>query len=196
MEDLQKFIQRNLRRIMAAGGLVLSLFAISILMNTSPKSTFWMVTHSVPNGLKISAGDVELVKANLTTDSNHFEGGSDTVVGQYATRSLQVGDLIAVTDVSHSTANSSMSFLPIGVAVDDLPMDLVAGDLVDIYVIPRDQAILPAVVARRVVVQSIDQKSRSLGGNVAVSVVASTSITAIIVTSESQGRLVLARDAI
>ena len=196
MDDLQKFIQRNLRRIMAAGGLILSLFAISILLNTAPKSTFWMVTHAVASGSRISVGDIELVKANLTTDSTHFVVGSETVVGQYATRSLQSGDLIAITDITHSTSSSPMSFLPIGVAVDDLPMDLAVGDLVDIYVIPKDQSILPAVVAHRVVIQSLDQKSRSLGGSVAVSVVASSSTTAIIVTAESQGRLVLARDAI
>ncbi len=196
MDDLQKFMQRNFRRILAAGGVVLSLLAISLLLNTSPKTTLWMVVNPVPSGSKIAADDVKIVKANLMTDANHFESGSDNVIGQYATRLLQDGDLIALTDVTRSSANTTTSFLPIGIAVDDLPMDLAVGDLVDIYVIPKDQTILPALVARRVVVQSIDQKSRSLGGSVAVSVVASTSVSSIIVTAESQGRLVLARDAI
>ncbi len=196
MDELQNFIQRNLRRILAGGGLILSLFAISLLLNTSPKSSFWLMTHSVPIGSKILPGDVAMLKANLTSDSTHFEGSGDSVVGQYATRSLQTGDLIAVSDVSRSGVSTPMSFLPIGVAVDDLPMDLSVGDLVDIYVIPKDQSSLPAIVAHRVVVQSVDQKSRSLGGSVAVSVVADASITAIIVTAESQGRLVLARESI
>ena len=179
MDEIQNFIQRNLRRILAGGGLVLSIFAISLLLNTSPKSTFWLMTHSVSVGSKILPGDVATLKANLTSDSTHFEGSGDAVVGQYATRSLQSGDLIAVTDISHTGISTPMSFLPIGVAVDDLPMDLV-----------------PTIVAHRVVVQSVDQKSRSLGGNVAVSVTADASITSIIVTAESQGRLVLARDSI
>ena len=196
MDEIQNFIQRNLRRILAGGGFVLSIFAISLLLNTSPKSTFWLMTHSVSVGSKILPGDVATLKANLTSDSTHFEGSGDAVVGQYATRSLQSGDLIAVTDISHTGISTPMSFLPIGVAVDDLPMDLVVGDLVDIYVIPKDLLSLPTIVAHRVVVQSVDQKSRSLGGNVAVSVTADASITSIIVTAESQGRLVLARDSI
>lgn len=196
MDDLQRFVQRNLRRIAAIGGLLISLVAVSILLNTGPKTSLWMIVSPVASGSKIAAHDVELVKANLTTDSSHFEGSTDSVVGQYATRLLNVGDLIAVTDVNHSGTNNLTSFLPIGIAVNDLPVDLAIGDLVDIYVIPRDQTVLPALVAHRIVIQSVDQKSRSLGGNVAVSVDASALVTAIIVTAESQGRLVLARDAI
>jgi len=196
MDDLQRFVQRNLRRIAAIGGLLISLVAVSILLNAGPKTSLWMIVSPVASGSKIAAHDVELVKANLTTDSSHFEGSTDSVVGQYATRLLNVGDLIAVTDVNHSGANNLTSFLPIGIAVNDLPVDLAIGDLVDIYVIPRDQTVLPALVAHRIVIQSVDQKSRSLGGNVAVSVDASALVTAIIVTAESQGRLVLARDAI
>lgn len=196
MDDLQRFIQRNLRRIAAIGGLILSLLAVSILLNTGPKTSLWMIVNPVAGGSKITVHDIELVKANLTTDSNHFEGSSNSVIGQYATRLLHTGDLIAVTDVNHSGENNLKSFLPIGIGVNDLPMDLAVGDLVDIYVIPKDQSILPALVAHRVVIQSVDQKSRSLGGNVAVSVDATASVTAIIVTAESQGRLVLARDSI
>ena len=195
MDDLQKFIQRNFRRILAGGGLILSLLAFSVLLNSGPETSVWMATVSIPSGSKIVSNEVELVKANLTVDSHHYEGSADSVIGQYATRSLQSGDLIAVTDLSRTNKGPAANFLPIGVGVDDLPLDLVAGDLVDIYVIPKDASILPAVVARHVVVQNIDAKSRSLGGNVAVSILSSSTITSIIVTAESQGRLVLARDS-
>lgn len=194
MDDIQKFMQRHFRRILAIGGLILSLLALSVLLGTGPQSSLWMVKNPIPSGSKIAVDDVELVKANLTSDSNHFEGSRDGVVGQYAVRLLQSGDLIATTDISHDGTKSASSYLPIGVAVDDLPSELLVGDLVDIYVIPKDQTILPALVAHRVVIQSVDQKSRALGGNVAVSVIASNTITSIIVTAEAQGRLVLARD--
>ena len=194
MDDLQRFMQRNLRRILAGFGLLLSLLAISVLLNTTPKSLVWMATQTIPAGSRIMAKDVELVKANLASDSHHFEGSTDTVIGQFAGRLMQPGDLIAVTDVEQGSSHASAIYLPIGVAVDDLPADLAVGDLVDIYVIPKDQGVLPAIVAHRVAIQNIDVKSRALGGNVAVSVEATSAVTAIIVTAESQGRLVLARD--
>ncbi len=175
--------------------MLFSLFALSILLNSTPESSVWMATTSIPNGSKIVATEVKLVKANLAQDSHHYIAAAQSVIGQYSTRLLQNGDLIAVTDISHVTKNLTANYLPIGVAINDLPLDLTAGDMVDIYVIPKDQSILPAIVAHRVVVQNIDTKSRALGGNVGVSVVASSAITAIIVTAESQGRLVLARDS-
>lgn len=195
MDDLHKFIQRNFRRILAGGGLLLSFLALSILLNSSPQGSIWMVTTSIPSGSKIQASEVKLVKADLTEDSHHYVGGKETVIGQFTTRLLQSGDLIALTDIRRDAKNLAANYLPIGVAVNDLPLDLMAGDLVDIYVIPKDQSVLPAIVAHRVEVQNIDAKSRALGGNVGVSVVASSTITAIIVTAESQGRLVLARDS-
>ncbi len=194
MDDLHKFIQRNLRRIMATGALLLSLFAVAILLGSSSGSPIWMVTAAIPAGSKITPGEVQIVKANLTVDSGHFVPGNQVIVGQYATRLLQRGDLIAVTDLSGKNTIATAIFLPIGVAVNDLPGDLMVGDLVDVYVIPKDQTILPAVVAHHITIQSVDQKSRALGGSVAVSVAASASVATIIVTAESQGRLVLARD--
>jgi len=196
MDDLQKFMQRNLRRILAVGGLILSLLALSILLNNSPTTSLGMATATIPSGSKITAREVQLVKANLTLDSGHYVGGSETVIGQYATRLLHPGDLIAVIDLNRGMTNPTATYLPIGVSIVDLPADLAVGDLVDIYVIPKEQAVLPAVVAHRVAIQNIDQKSRALGGSVAVSVAASDTVAAIIVTAESQGRLVLARDPI
>ena len=195
MDDLQKFMQRNFRRMLAGAGLLISFLALIFLLNSGPETSVWMVTVPIPSNSKIFANEVKLIKANLTVDSSHYEGSADTVIGQYTTRALQSGDLITVTDLSRTTRSAMANFLPIGVAVNDLPLDLVAGDLVDIYVIPKDQSILPAVVAHRVAIQSVDTKSRSLGGNVAVSVLATSEITSIIVTAESQGRLVLARDS-
>jgi len=196
MDEIHKFIQRNFRRIVATGGILLSLVALSILLNKSPQDTVWMVAKAIPSGAKITATDVRQIKADLAVDSIHFLRSTDLVIGKYATRSLHPGDLIAVIDLSSETSNPTANFLPIGVAVNDLSGDLSVGDLVDIYIIPKDQTTLPAVVAHRVAISSIDQKSRSLGGSVAVTLSTTASIATVIVTAEAQGRLVLARDPI
>ena len=196
MDEIHKFIQRNFRRIVATGGILLSLVALSILLNKSPQDTVWMVAKAIPSGAKITATDVRQIKADLAVDSIHFLRSTDLVIGKYATRSLHPGDLIAVMDLSPESSNPTANFLPIGVAVNDLSGDLSVGDLVDIYIIPKDQTTLPAVVAHRVAISSIDQKSRSLGGNVAVTLSTTASIATVIVTAEAQGRLVLARDPI
>jgi hypothetical protein len=195
MDDLQKFIQRNLRRILATGALIFSLLALSLLLNSTPGGSFWIASAAIPAGAKISSSDVKLVKASLSENESHYFKGSEGVVGRIAARRLESGDLIAKSDLAVSTSANATTFLPVGVGVDDLPVDLLVGDLVDIYVIPKDSSTLPAVVARRVAVANIDQKSRALGGSVAVVLATNTSIAAVIVTAESQGRLVVARDS-
>jgi len=195
MDDLQKFIQRNLRRILATGALIFSLLALSLLLNSTPGGSFWIASAAIPAGAKISSSDVKLVKASLSENESHYFKGSEGVVGRIAARRLESGDLIAKSDLAVSTNANATTFLPVGVGVDDLPVDLLVGDLVDIYLIPKDSSTLPAVVARRVAVANIDQKSRALGGSVAVVLATNTSIAAVIVTAESQGRLVVARDS-
>ena len=196
MDQIQKFIQRNFRRILAIGGICLSLIALSILLNKSPQGAVWMVTKVIPSGGKIVASDVHLLKADLTVDSNHFLRSSDPILGKYSTRALHPGDLIATMDITSENSNPTANFLPIGVAVNDLSSDLSVGDLVDIYIIPKDPTTLPAVVAHRVAIASIDQKSRSLGGSVGVTLSTTTSVATLIVSAEAAGRLVLARDSI
>jgi len=195
MDDLIKFIQRNLRRIAAIAAIFISLLAISALSNSSPHSSMWIVKSSISQGARITAADVQLFQANVGSDAHHFASRSDAVIGRYATRLLVAGDLISMSDLSDHSSAVSASYLPIGVAVNDLPLDLSIGDRVDIYVIPKDQSVLPAVVARKVIIQSIDQKSRALGGSVGVSVSATDAVASVIVTAEAQGRLVIARDS-
>jgi hypothetical protein len=196
MDEFQKFIARNLRRILAAGGLLFSLLALSILLNKSPQGSIVMAMNPIPAGTKITAGNVKLVRADLSTDTSHYLTSITQALGQFATRALHAGDLLSITDVTHQSANPTVNFLPVGVAINDLPSDLAIGDLVDIYIIPKDQNSLPALVAHRVAVQNIDQKSRSIGGAVGVSLSTSSTVAAIIVTAEAEGRLVLARDQI
>ena len=195
MDDLQKFFQRNLRRIAALVAIFISLLAVSTLLNSSPRSSAWMVKSAIPASSKITANSVQLIRVNLAVDSEHFVGSADQVIGRFASRTLAPGDLITVNDLISHPENTGASFLPIGIGVNDLPMDLSIGDRVDIYVIPKDSTVLPAVVARHVVIQNIDQKSRALGGSVGVSLIANTSVTSLIVTAEAQGRLVIARDS-
>ena len=99
MDDLQKFFQRNLRRIAAVGAIFISLIAISTLLNSSPHTSAWMVKNPIPASAKITLNSVQLIEVNLSADSNHFVGSKDQVVGRFASRALQPGDLLTVNDL-------------------------------------------------------------------------------------------------
>ena len=195
MIDYQKFIQRNSRRIYASAALVAALFAGSILLNSGPTGTAWVVRNSISSGSIITALDVSSIQVNLATDAAHYVSAKEGVIGQFATRTLSPGDLISTSDVTRTSAASEVRYLPLGIALDDLPIAISAGDHADIYVIPKQASLGPALVVSNVSIHQIDNKSRALGGNVEIEVSVGIAAAMNLVDAESQGRLVVSRHA-
>jgi SAF domain len=195
MIDYQKFIQRNSRRIYASAALVAALFAGSILLNSGPTGTAWVVRNSISSGSIITALDVSSIQVNLATDAAHYVSAKEGVIGQFATRTLSPGDLISTSDVTKTSAASEVRYLPLGIALEDLPIAMSAGDHADIYVIPKQASLGPALVVSNVSIHQIDNKSRALGGNVEIEVSVGIAAAMNLVDAESQGRLVVSRHA-
>ena len=195
MIDYQKFIQRNSRRIYASAALVAALFAASILLNSGPTGTAWIVRNSISSGSLITALDISSIKVNLATDAGHYASAKDGVIGQFATRTLSPGDLISTSDVTRTGAASEVRYLPLGIALNDLPIAISAGDHADIYVIPKQASLGPALVVSNVSIHQIDNKSRALGGNIEIEVSVGIAAAMNLVDAESQGRLVVSRHA-
>jgi hypothetical protein len=195
MIDYQKFIQRNSRRIYASAALVAALFAGSILLNSGPTGTAWVVRNSISSGSIITALDVSSIQVNLATDAAHYVSAKEDVIGQFATRTLSPGDLISTSDVTRTSAASEVRYLPLGIALDDLPIAISAGDHADIYVIPKQASLGPALVVSNVSIHQIDNKSRALGGNIEIEVSVGIAAALNLVDAESQGRLVVSRHA-
>ena len=195
MIDYQKFIQRNSRRIYASAALVAALFAGSILLNSGPTGTAWIVRNSISSGSIITALDVSSIQVNLATDAAHYVSAKEGAIGQFATRTLSPGDLISTSDVTKTSAASEVRYLPLGIALDDLPIAISAGDHADIYVIPKQASLGPALVVSNVSIHQIDNKSRALGGNVEIEVSVGIAAAMNLVDAESQGRLVVSRHA-
>jgi hypothetical protein len=193
MEEIHKFIQRNSRRIFAGLILFAALMSMLVLSGSGPTSKAWIATRAIPAGTKVLRSDINLIKVNLTTDSDHYLSGSDSVVGRYLLRPLIAGDLISSANVMAKPIDATLEYVPVGIAANDFPSDLAVSDLVNIYVIPRDQATAPALIAMHVSIQRIDPKSQSLGGTVGISFAANAVVAHLIVDAESQGRLVIAR---
>jgi hypothetical protein len=195
MIDIQKFIQRNSKRIIAAGALLFSLFLFALLTGAGPSAQVWLVRSPIAAGSKIQSNEVVLTKVDLGTNAAHFFGAKDLVVGKYAVRALNVGDFLATTDTALASSGTGVSFLPIGVQAADIPTDLSAGDFADLYLIPKDASSSPALVLSHVDIASVDDKSRSLGGSVDVALSVNQSNAALVIDAESQGRLVVAINA-
>ena len=196
MIEIQKFIQRNSRRLLAVSALGIALLLVLTTGARGPQGYGWEVVNVIPAQAKLSAADISLVRVDLGSLSSQYFGKGDLVLGHYATHDLRVGTLIGPGDISQRPNRTGIAFLPIGLLATDISSNIQAGDFVDVYLIPKDQSTSPALVVSRVEVAQLDAHSRSLGGSVDISLNLTPSQAITVIDAESQGRLVVAVDAL
>jgi len=196
MIEIQKFIQRNSRRLLATSALGLALLVVLTVGSHGPQGYGWEVISPIPADEKLTSQNIALVRIDLGTLSSEYFGKVDSVVGKFTTHELLAGALLSSRDLTVTPSQHGVALLPIGLLASDIPVDIEPGNFVDIYVIPKDVGTSPALVVSRVEVAQLDVHSRSLGGSVNISLNVTPTQAILVIEAESQGRLVVATDAI
>jgi hypothetical protein len=195
MIEIQKFIQRNSKRLTAFSILGITLLVVLSTTTKGPRGYAWEVTTPIPTQSRVSATNISLVRVDLGTLSSGYLGKTELVVGQFASHALAAGTLLMPRDIALHPTMNGMALLPLGLLASDISPNIAPGDFVDVYVIPKDQTAAPGVVVTHIDVAELDLHSRSLGGSVDISLNVTASQAAMIIDAESQGRLVVATDA-
>jgi len=197
MFQLSTFIARNNRRIVAIGAIAISLLAAIGLATASQSATpMWVATHPLAPGAVISAADIARIDATLGSSQQNYYRASSRVIGNVVTRSIGLHEFIPLNAIAQVGAISDYRQLPIGIAKSDLPSDLGSGDRVDLYSIPKDPGKEPELVAGNVHIQTVDNKSRDLGGAVTVLFLVHEREIMPIINSLTTGRIVVVRNAL
>jgi len=195
MIEIQKFIQRNSRRLLATSALGLALLVVLTVGSHGPQGYGLEVISPIPADTKLTSQNIALVRIDLGTLSSAYFGKVDSVVGKFTTHELLAGALLSSRDLTVTPSQHGVALLPIGLLASDIPVDIEPGNFVDIYVIPKDVSTSPALVVSRVEVAQLDVHSRSLGGSVNISLNVTPTQAVLVIEAESQGRLVVATDA-
>ena len=90
--------------------------AVRKSLGSSPRATVVRVAegdtslaiHVIYHETIIVRLDVSTVKVNLATDSTHYISAKDLVIGQFATRTLNPGDLISISDFTRTSRASEV----------------------------------------------------------------------------------------
>jgi hypothetical protein len=144
----------------------------------------------------ISASDITRIEATLGISSKKYYSGSARLIGNVVTRPVGANEFIPQIALAQAGAATDMRQLPMGIAKSDLPADLGAGDRVDLYGIPKDAGSAPSIVVSDIRVQSVDNKSRDLGGAVTVLFLLHQRDLLSIMDALSAGRIVVVRHAL
>ena len=122
---------------------------------------------------------------------------SDVAIGLVATRTMLVGEVISVSDLSASADSLATSAVPISLRSVDLASGIMAGDPVDIYWVldsRNGEAVIdPILILGGVTLISLDDSRNSLGGDVAITVAIEETQVLRVLSATTQGRLVVVR---
>ena len=122
---------------------------------------------------------------------------SDEAIGLVATRTMLVGEVISVSDLSTTVDSLATSAVPISLRSVDLASGITAGDPVDIYWVldsRNGEAVIdPILIMGGVTLLSLDDSRNSLGGDVAITVAIEETQVLRVLSATTQGRLVVVR---
>jgi hypothetical protein len=122
---------------------------------------------------------------------------SDVAIGLVATRTMLVGEVISVSDLSATVDSLATSAVPISLRAVDLASGIMAGDPVDIYWVldsRNGEAVIdPILILGGVTLISLDESRNSLGGDVAITVAIEETQVLRVLSATTQGRLVVVR---
>ncbi|MEI6405955.1 MAG: SAF domain-containing protein [Actinomycetes bacterium] len=191
---------RNPRTYLALGLIVLSLVAAMAISGEAQKTSLvWSASRDLSPGHVIIAGDLVTKQVLLPDNARGYFLKSVVVTGYTVTRAISTSELIPTSSISKSQSISIMRSLPIRVSRNDMPINLHAGQEVDIYSIPlpnNPNPFDPLLVARRLNVESIDQKTIDLGGEIGVVLSVSDTLVLPIINDIENSRVLVVRHAI
>lgn len=202
--DVWRRLPRSNRSFLAYGLIALSFIAAVGLTQAANKTvTVWGSTTSLNPGEKIRESDLRKIKVLLPENAGRYLSTSSSLKGATVLRAIGSGELIPLTSVTRDSTEISTRSVPIKVGRNDLPADLMAGSVVDIYALPSQQSSSQSndannsvgEIAHSVRVESIDNKSRDLGGDIGIVIRLSKESVLDFLAAIPQSRLVVVRSA-
>ena len=162
------------RTYFAIGLLVISLLAaIAITGKANQSVTVWAASSEIMPGDAISNLNIRAVKVFLPESINEYMSSRNVIHNGISNRRIASGELIPRRAVSVSFAGEATRSVPLRIARNDLPSDLTSGQVVDIYYLPQanlnsTKAVRTELISEAVLVESIDQKSKDMGGEIGI----------------------------
>ena len=189
------------RSYFALALIALSLISALLIVKSSERSTLvWSAQGDLAIGEKIARQNLKATRVLLPESLRRYTPASTSLLGKVVTRPIAGGELIPKAALSLGTNGLLIRSLPLQVLKNDLPADLVAGELVDIYSLPQRSAVDSAnnqvsLVGSGLRVESIDNKARDLGGAIGIVLALRENLVLPILAETANARIVVVRSA-
>ena len=181
-----------------AMGLALFVIAIGsgqlIAKEANRTAMVWATQGDLAPGQLISQSDIKVVSVLLPQSAKNYLSAKAKIIGALVLTHISTGDLIPTSAITSSSQVLDQRFVPLTLELTDLPVDLIRGEIVDIYAIPnRDSKTItsPQLVAENISVSAVNERNNS--GKVSVLVILKSDLVMPTLAMLADSRFVIVR---
>jgi hypothetical protein len=172
-----------------------SAFFIATFSNRG--ADYWVVNLPISPGHQITSADVSIAHMNLDASAQFYLTKEADPIGMVATRIINPGEILGISDVTSEINAMSTSAVPISVRSVDFAAGLFVGEFIDIYWVldtqNGDSSLDPILILGGVTLLSIDDGGNNFGSDIGLSVAVEETQVLRLLSATTLGRLVVIR---
>lgn len=148
-------------------------------------------------GHKISVNDLEARRVALPDGDAIYLSVQRDLTGSVVLRAVGIGELVPAIAISDNIQAPQISALPISVHGSDIPSDLQAGEVVNLYHVGDSRLTQdigsPSILLSHTYILGIDRKGQNLGGDLSLTLSVNVKNVLDVLGATASGRIVVVR---
>jgi len=188
-------ILKNSRLAMGLALFIIAIGSGQLIAKESNRTVMvWATQGDLAPGQLISQSDIKAVSVLLPQSAKNYLSAEAEIIGALVLTHISVGDLIPTSSITSTSQVLDQRFVPLTLELTDLPVDLIRGEIIDIYAIPnRDSKSItsPQLVAESISVSSVNERNNS--GKVSVLVILKSDLVMPTLAMLADSRLIIVR---
>jgi hypothetical protein len=170
---IQRSLQRYQRTIAGSTILIIAFIAAILIAHEANRTVLlWSTSNELSTGAVIQKSDLKAKRALLPENSHMYFSSSADLIGAIVAHHVGAGELIPTSSLIEQGSEVDGRYVPLEVAIHDLPTNVERGSIVDIYAIAKNASgstglESTALVAVATTVIAVDRKG-DLSGSVGV----------------------------
>ena len=193
---IRRNFQRYQRTIAGSSLLIIAFIAAILIAHEANRTVLlWSTSNELSTGAVIQQSDIRAKRALLPENSQMYFSSSADLVGAIVSHHVGSGELIPVSAIIEGGSEVDGRYVPLEIAIHDLPTNVERGSIVDIYAIAKNSAgsaslESTSLVASATTVIEVDRKG-DLSGSVGVIVNIRNQNVLSLISQISEHRLLL-----
>lgn len=196
---MTNYKRKTRARLFTAIALIAGSFLSALILSSLANQTelVWSARAPLIPGHVISSNDIEAHRVALPDGDSAYLPVHRELAGSVVLRSIGTDELVPAIAISKDVQALRTSSLPISVHATDIPSDLQAGEVVNLYHVGDSRLTEaigpPRVLLSHIYVLGIDRKGQNLGGDLSLTLSVNVKNVLDILGATASGRIVVVR---